>query len=86
MTYEKAIDTLFYEVNSVDIVKISPKYQVVIPKKIREQLQLKPGTKLHLYVLDGTIRLSPLRSLKHLRGIAKGMTWKDDLRDHSERF
>jgi AbrB family looped-hinge helix DNA binding protein len=70
----------------VDIVKISPKYQVVIPKKIREQLHLKPGTKLHLYVVDGTIRLSPPHSLRHLRGIAKGMTWKDDYREHSERF
>ena len=70
----------------MDIVRISPKYQVVIPKKIREQLQLKPGTELHLYVLDGTIRLSPPHPLRRLRGIAKGMTWKDDNRDHSERF
>ena len=70
----------------MDIVKISPKYQVVIPKKIREQLQLKPGTKLHLYVVDGTIRLSPPYPLRQLRGIAKGMTWKDDYREHSERF
>ncbi len=41
----------------VETVKVSPKYQVVIPKKVREQLQLKPGVELHVYVLDGTIRL-----------------------------
>ena len=70
----------------MDIVKVSAKFQVVIPKKVREQLQLRPGTALDVYVMDGTIRLTPLRSLKHLRGIAKGMTWKDDYRDHSERF
>lgn len=70
----------------MDIVKVSPKYQVAIPKKIREQLQLKPDTELLLYVLDGTIRLSPSRSLRHLRGIAKGMKWKNEDRDHSERF
>jgi AbrB family looped-hinge helix DNA binding protein len=70
----------------MDTVKVSPKYQVVIPKKVREQLQLKPGVELHVYVLDGIIRLSPPRSIKDLRGIAKGMKWKDDYRDHSERF
>jgi AbrB family looped-hinge helix DNA binding protein len=68
------------------IVKVSPKYQVVIPKEVREQLQLKPGVELNVYVLDGIIRLSPPRSIKELRGIAKGMKWKDDYRDHSERF
>jgi AbrB family looped-hinge helix DNA binding protein len=70
----------------VDTVKVSPKFQVVIPKKIREQLQLKPGVELHVYVLDGIIRLSPPRSIKELRGIAKGIAWKDDYRDHSDRF
>jgi AbrB family looped-hinge helix DNA binding protein len=70
----------------VEIVKLSPKFQVVIPKNIREQLQLKPGTELHAYVLDGVIRLSPPRSLKDLRGMAKGIRWKDEDRDHSERF
>ncbi len=70
----------------VETVKVSPKYQVVIPKKVREQLQLKPGVELHVYVLDGTIRLSPPRSITELRGIAKGMRWKNEDRDHSERF
>lgn len=70
----------------MDTVKVSPKFQVVIPKKIREQLQLKPGVELHVYVLDGIIRLSLPRSIKELRGIAKGIAWKDDYRDHSDRF
>ncbi len=67
-------------------VKVSPKFQVVIPKKVREQLQLKPGQELQIYILDGTIRLRRPRSIKELRGIAKGMTWKDAYRDHTERF
>ena len=70
----------------MDTVKVSPKFQVVIPKKIREQMRLKPGVELHVFVLDGMIRLSPPRSVKELRGMAKGMKWKDDYRDHSERF
>ncbi len=67
-------------------VKVSPKFQVVIPKKVREELALRPGQELQIYVLDGTIRLHRPRSIKELRGTAKGMTWKDDYRDHTERF
>jgi AbrB family looped-hinge helix DNA binding protein len=67
-------------------VKVSPKFQIVIPKKVREALKLEPGQELHIYMLDGTIRLHRPRSIKDLRGMAKGMKWKDDYRDHSERF
>jgi AbrB family looped-hinge helix DNA binding protein len=70
----------------MDTVKVSPKFQVVIPKKVREALELKPGEELHIYLLDGTIRLHRPRSIKELRGIAKGMKWKDEDRDHTERF
>lgn len=85
LTYEWAIDTLFVGA-IMETVKVSPKFQVVIPKKVREELQLKPGQELQIYILDGTIRLRRPRSIKELRGIARGMTWKDDYRDHSERF
>jgi AbrB family looped-hinge helix DNA binding protein len=67
-------------------VKVSPKFQIVIPKEIREQLQLKPGEELQMYVLDRSIRIHRPRSIKELRGIAKGMEWKDDYRDRSDRF
>jgi AbrB family looped-hinge helix DNA binding protein len=70
----------------MDTVKVSPKFQVVIPKKIREQLELKPGEELQIYLLDRSIRIHRPRSIKELRGIAKGMQWKDDYRDHSDRF
>jgi len=62
----------------LETVKVSPKFQVVIPKRVREELQLKPGQELIVYVLDGSIRFSKPRSIKDLRGIAKGMKWKDD--------
>jgi AbrB family looped-hinge helix DNA binding protein len=70
----------------MDTVKVSPKFQVVIPKKIREQLALKPGEELQIYILDHAIRLHRPRSIKELRGIAKGIEWKDEDRDRSERF
>jgi AbrB family looped-hinge helix DNA binding protein len=70
----------------METVKVSPKFQVVIPKRVREVLELKPGEELQIYILDKSIRLHRPRSIKDLRGIAKGMQWKDEDRDHTERF
>ncbi len=70
----------------MDTVKVSPKFQVVIPKKLREALGLKPGEELQIYLLDRSIRLQRPRSIKELRGIAKGMQWKEDYRDRNDRF
>jgi AbrB family looped-hinge helix DNA binding protein len=70
----------------METVKVSPKFQVVIPKRVREELQLRPGQELQIYVLDGTIRLNRPGAIKDLRGLAKGMRWKDEDRDHTERF
>jgi AbrB family looped-hinge helix DNA binding protein len=70
----------------METVKVSPKFQVVIPKALREELELKPGEELQIYVLDKTLRLQRPQPIKDLRGIAKGLVWKDEDRDHSERF
>ena len=70
----------------METVTVSPKYQVVIPKKIRESMKLLPGQQLQVYILDGSIRLHVPKSLESLRGIAKGMKWKDILRDRNDRY
>jgi len=70
----------------METVKVSPKFQIVIPKAIREQLKLKPGEELQVYVLDRSIHIHRPRSIKELRGIAKGLEWKDDYRDRNDRF
>jgi len=67
-------------------VKISPKYQIVIPKELRERLKLKPGQQVFFYERNGALQILLDRPLSELRGIAKGISWKDDYRDHSERF
>lgn len=50
------------------VVKVSPKFQVVIPKEIRENSGIKVGSKLDIFVYDGRIELVPLKSIKTLKG------------------
>jgi len=54
-------------------VTISPKYQVVIPKEIREKLQLSPGQKVEAIAYQGRIELIPVRPVKELRGFLRGI-------------
>ncbi len=54
-------------------VTISPKYQIVIPKKIREKLGLKPGQKVQAIDYEGRIELIPVRPARQLRGFLRGI-------------
>jgi AbrB family looped-hinge helix DNA binding protein len=54
-------------------VTISPKYQVVIPKTVREALNLHPGQKMQIVEYAGRIELIPERDIKELRGFLKGI-------------
>jgi len=55
------------------IVTVSPKYQVVIPKEIREKLKLKPGQKLQVIQGEDRIEYIILKDIKDARGFLKGM-------------
>ncbi len=54
-------------------VTVSPKYQVVIPKTVREALNLRPGQKMQVVEYAGRIELIPERDIKELRGFLKGI-------------
>lgn len=58
---------------NVETVTVSPKYQVVIPKSIREELKIAPGQVVHAVVVDGRIELIPLKPMSAYRGIARGI-------------
>lgn len=51
---------------------LSPKYQVVIPNKIRKSLNLKPGQRLHFTEVDGKIEIRPILTPDQLIGFLKG--------------
>lgn len=55
-------------------VTISPKFQVVIPREIRDKLALTPGQKVHAILYDDRIELIPHRPMKKLRGYLKGVS------------
>ena len=54
-------------------VTISPKFQVVIPKQIRESLSLLPGQRVQTILYRDRIELIPLRPVKEMRGFLKGI-------------
>lgn len=54
-------------------VTISPKFQVVIPKVIREAMKLRPGQKLKVIEYDGRIELILDRDISELKGFIKGI-------------
>jgi AbrB family looped-hinge helix DNA binding protein len=57
----------------VETVTISPKFQVVIPKEIRESLGLEPGQKVQAVAYDNRIELIPVKPLKKMRGFLSGI-------------
>jgi len=62
-------------------VTISPKYQVVIPREIREKLGLKPGLKVHVLAFEGRIELIPVVPISDLRGFMQGIDTHIDRED-----
>ena len=57
----------------VATVTISPKFQVVIPKEIRQRLGLKAGQKVQTIVFEDRIELIPVKPIKKMRGFLKGI-------------
>jgi len=60
----------------METVTISPKFQVVIPKEIRDRLKLAPGQKVQAIAYDNRIELIPQRPMKKMRGFLKGVDTK----------
>ncbi len=56
----------------MDTSSFSWKYQIVIPKRLSEQFDLKPGQVLQVIALPGRIELVPIRSVSALRGFLDG--------------
>lgn len=52
-------------------VKVSPKFQVVIPKEIRESLDIQPGSEVNVFQYLNRIEYIPIKPVAMLRGFLK---------------
>lgn len=57
----------------MNTVVISPKFQIVIPRTIRESLGLSPGTKVQVLQYENRIEFIPQKKMRKMRGFLKGM-------------
>jgi AbrB family looped-hinge helix DNA binding protein len=57
----------------MNAVAISPKFQIVIPKSVREILHLIPGQKVQVIPYDGRVEVIPERCIADMQGFLKGM-------------
>ncbi len=55
----------------MEVVTVSPKYQVVIPKKVRRELKITPGQKVRVIIYENRIQLIPLMPIQDTRGFLK---------------
>jgi len=54
-------------------VTVSPKYQVVIPKDVRESMGIYSGQKIQVLTYQNRIELIPIKPMKKMRGFLKGI-------------
>lgn len=57
----------------MEAVTVSPKYQVVIPRAVREPLGLRPGQTVQVILYDNRIELIPVRPMREMRGFLQGI-------------
>lgn len=57
----------------MDVVTVSPRFQIVLPPQARQSLGIRAGQKFQVLIYDGRIELIPVKPIKSMRGFAKGI-------------
>ena len=57
----------------MEIVTVSRKYQIVIPRSVRKALGIKPGQKVQVIRYGNRIEVIPIRPISEARGFLKGI-------------
>ena len=66
-------------------VKLSSKFQIVIPAEIRDKMNLKAGEEIVMIETAGVIHLVPQKPIKQMRGFVKGGDTQN-IREEEDRF
>ena len=70
----------------METVTVSPKYQVVIPERVRKERGIRPGDRMAIIVTHGIVHLVPVRPFSASKGMLRGAKVDlEALRDHSDR-
>lgn len=57
----------------METVTVSSKYQVVIPRSVRERLGIRPGQQVQVIPYGDRIEVIPVRPARELRGLLSGL-------------
>ena len=57
----------------MDTVTVSPKFQIVIPRQVRDRMGIRPGEKLQVICFDNRIELVPVRPMRKMKGFLAGL-------------
>ena len=57
----------------METVTVSPKFQVVIPRSVRELLKIRPGQKVRVLLYEDRIEYILVKPIKRMRGFLKGI-------------
>ena len=68
----------------METVRVSSKYQVVIPEKLRQEANIKPGDRMMAIAKHGILQYVPVRPLGKMKGTVPGLDISD-LRDETDR-
>ena len=63
-------------------VTVSPKFQVVIPKDVRQRAGISPGQKLEVFRVGGVIEMVPVREVRMMRGNLPGLNTETEREKH----
>lgn len=71
--YRLTEQSIVVSYDGMETVTISPKFQVVIPQKVREAMGLRSGEKAKVFSFRNRIEIVPARDIRALRGYLKGI-------------
>ncbi len=82
-----SIGSLFYDTSmDADTVKLSSKFQVVIPQRVRERMKLRPGTRFRVVDVGGIVELIPIRPIEEYKGILRGKLTDTEIEREDDRL